>query len=219
MFDANEHIDQPLLNDDQPSWVTMENTDEAGESELPWDRHNSSSSIRGRSKPGGGSVNEDIPKIVLFMRLGNLCAAALLIFGSIGNLTNVLALSKMVLAGYGVCFGGLICCLEVNLSFLRQPIADNFGFLYNPMLRLMFYFLMGMVAWSFGTLLGVISSIALAVLSLFNTFVICRYPGYRAALKEIADMEEERLKKEMNKQIVSRTWRHAVAPSWMSNGE
>ncbi|KAL7517248.1 hypothetical protein ACHAWX_002180 [Stephanocyclus meneghinianus] len=153
------------------------------------------------------------------MRLGNVCAAALLIFGSIGNLTNVLALSKMVLAGYGVCFGGLICCLEMNLSFLRQMIADNCGFLYSPMLRLMFYVLMGMVAWSFGTLLGMIASIALAVLSLFNTYVICRYPGYRAALKELADEEEKRMKKEMNKQIIRRTWRHAIAPSWMSNEE
>jgi len=137
----------------------------------------------------------------------------------IGNLTNVLALSKMVLAGYGVCFGGLICCLEMNFSFLRQPIANNCGFLYSPMLRLMFYVLMGMVAWSFGTLLGLVASIALAVLSLFNTYVICRYPGYRAALKELADEEEKRMKKEMNKQIITRTWRHAIAPSWMSNEE
>lgn len=125
----------------------------------------------------------------------------------------------MILAGYGLCFGSLICCLEVNLSFLRHPIADNFGFLYNPLLRLMFYILLGMISWSFGTLLGMIASIALAVLSLFNTYVICRYPGSRAALKELADQDEKRMKREMNKQIIKRTWRHAVSPDWMRSDE
>ena len=83
----------------------------------------------------------------------------------------------------------------------------------------MFYVLMGMVAWSFGTLLGMISSVALAVLAIFNTYVICRYPDYRAVLKELADGEEKRIKRDMNKQIITRTWRHAVAPSWISNEE
>lgn len=83
MFDTNEHIDQPLLNDDHPSWVTMENTDTADESELPWDRPKSSPPTRRQGSPGGGSNKEDIPKVVLFMRLGNVCAAALLIFGSV----------------------------------------------------------------------------------------------------------------------------------------
>ena len=137
----------------------------------------------------------------------------------IGNLTNIFALSNMVLAGYGFCFGGLVCCLEVNLSFLRKPIADSFGFLYNPFLRLMFYVLMGMVCWSFGTLLGMIASVALGVLSIFNTFVICRYPAYRSALKELADEEERRVRNEMGKQIIKRSWRHAVTPSWTNNEE
>ena len=78
---------------------------------------------------------------------------------------------------------------------------------------------MGMVAWSFGTLLGMSASVALAVLSLFNTYVICQYPGYRAALKELADEDEKRMKKEMNKHIVKRTWRHAISPDWMRTEE
>ena len=120
----------------------------------------------------------------------------------------------MILAGYGVCFGSLICCLEVNLSILRHPIADNFGFLYNPVLRLMFYILMGMVAWSFGTLLGLIASVVLVVLSVFNTYIICRHPGYRAVLKELAEEDEKRIKEEMNRQIMKRTLRHVGSPEW-----
>lgn len=135
------------------------------------------------------------------------------------NITNILAFSSCVLAGYGVCFGSLICCLEMNLSMLRRSIAENFGFLYNPLLRLMFYVLMGMVAWSFDTLLGMIASAVLAVFSLFNTYILCRYPDYRAAMKELADEEEKRMTKEINKQIIGRSWRHVSPPSWFRTEE
>lgn len=116
----------------------------------------------------------------------------------------------MVLGGYGVCFGTLICCLEVNFSFTRVPIASNFGFLYNPFLRLMFYILMCMVSWSFGTLLGMIASIALGLLSLVNTYIICRYPGYRKVLKEVSDEEEKKFKREGRKAM----WKHATTLPW-----
>ena len=70
MFDSNEHIDQPLLNDDQPSWVTMEENDESNQPN--------------RSGPASSSrEKEELPKIILFMRLGNIGAAAILIFGSV----------------------------------------------------------------------------------------------------------------------------------------
>lgn len=116
----------------------------------------------------------------------------------------------MVLGGYGVCFGTLICCLEVNFSFTRHPIAANFGFLYNPFLRLMFYVLMGMVAWSFGTILGMIASASLGMLALVNTYVICRYPSYRAVMKELSDEEEKKLRREGRKQM----WKHATSLPW-----
>ena len=70
MFDSNEHIDQPLLNDDQPSWVTIEENDESNQPN--------------RSGPASSSrEKEELPKIILFMRLGNIGAAAILIFGSV----------------------------------------------------------------------------------------------------------------------------------------
>ncbi|KAL7550712.1 hypothetical protein ACHAWF_013928 [Thalassiosira exigua] len=234
-MESNDDHVQPLLDDDQPSWVTLANEGEGDGSAVggrtgnsrgssPWDqaaaRLNLNASARGSTgaAPLGNrdqrqKNEDDLPKIVLLMRLGNIGAAALLIFGSVGSLTNILSLSKMVLGGYGVCFGVLVCCLEANFSFLRQWIASNFGFLYNPFLRLAFYILMGMVAWSFNTLLGMIASGALCLLALVNTYVICRYPGYRAVLKEISDEEEKMMRREGRKQA----WKHATSfslPWW-----
>ena len=70
MYDPNEHIDQPLLNDDQPSWVTMEENDE-------------STNQRPVSSSQEDKGGDELPKIILFMRLGNMGAAAILIFGSV----------------------------------------------------------------------------------------------------------------------------------------
>ena len=81
MFDSNEHMDEPLLSDDQPSWVTMGNVDDDKNSDEPWDRPDESP-LR-KSNSGEDRIVDDLPKIILFMRLGNIGAAALLIFGSV----------------------------------------------------------------------------------------------------------------------------------------
>jgi hypothetical protein len=81
MFDSNEHINQPLLKDDQPSWVK---TVVEGSINLPWeDPPEEEASAPTRRQTNSGERQDNLPKIVLFMRLGNLGAAALLIFGSV----------------------------------------------------------------------------------------------------------------------------------------
>ncbi|EED90727.1 predicted protein [Thalassiosira pseudonana CCMP1335] len=226
MLESNENIEEPLLSDDQPSWVTL-NASQSEDADLPWDRPEPqpaepADDLWPRSRPPTAtkeSGENNLPKIVLFMRLGNMVAAGLLVFGSIGSLTNIFSLPVMVLAGYGICFGSLICCLEINISFIRQPIASNFGFLYNPFYRLIFYVLMGMVAWSFGTLLGIVASGALMALSLINTYVLCRYPGYKAALKEASDEEEKRLKRGANRAARKHAWGYVTRPWWANDDE
>lgn len=119
-------------------------------------------------------------------------------------------MAKMVMGGYGICFGLLVCCLEVNLSFLRKRIADNFGFLFNSVFRLLFYCLMAMVTHSFESILGNVASISLGVLALVNTYVICKYPDYRQAMKELSDEDERKMKKEARKAA----WKHATGSPW-----
>ena len=128
----------------------------------------------------------------------------------VGNLTHILSPSKMVLGGYGICFGILVCCLESNLSFARHPLASNFGFVYSPLPRMIFYILMGMVSYSFESMVGTIAAVSLCTLSLVNTYVLCRYPGYRASVQEICDEEE----KNMRRAFRERMFRHAISTPW-----
>ena len=69
---------------------------------------------------------------------------------------------------------------------------------------------MGMVAWSFETVLGIIASGALGLLAVGNTYVLCRYPGYRKALEEISGEEEKVMRREGRKQA----WKHATLLPW-----
>jgi hypothetical protein len=212
----SEHVvvdDEPLLggeDDLQPSWVTLAKEGERSDgNDSLWDRvtarQRNNSSNRRRAGDDGG-----LSKVVLIMRVGNIVAAGILICASVGNIWKIFNLSRMVLAGYGVCFGMLLCCLELNLSFLRVRIASSFGFLYNPLLRLMFSLLLGSIAWSFQTVLGTIACGALLILALFNTYVICRFPEYKAVLKELSEEDEKVIRREARKHA----WRYAAAPWW-----
>lgn len=214
IMDSDHVDDEPLLGDDddiQPSWVTLANEGERNDTpnDSLWDRVTAGRRNNSTSRRRGNNDGE-LPKLVLLMRLGNIIAAGLLISASVGNLWRIFNVTKLVLSGYGACFGILICGLELNLSFLRVRIASSFGFLYNPFLRLLFSVLLASIAWSFETILGTIACVALLILALYNTYVICRYPQYRDVLKELADEDEKVIKREARKQA----WRYAAAPWW-----
>ena len=117
------------------------------------------------------------------------------------------SISNWVLAIYATCGGLLICCLETQLKFLRVIIAVNFGFLFNSIWRFFFYALLSSVSWAYNTLLGKIVCIAMLAMGLFNTYILCRYPGYRKIREQIAEEEDKRIEarisKEVKKQAIS----------------
>jgi len=43
-------------------------------------------------------------------------------------------------------------------------------------------------------------AIALVVVALFNTYILCRYPGYRAIREKIAEEEDKRLEAKISAQ-------------------
>jgi len=88
----DDHVRPLLEDDDQPSWVTLQGSDDrstAGSTQSAWDRLAAAAKKSNRSaKNGGGnrqekSSDDGLPRIILFMRLGNLAAAGLVIFGSV----------------------------------------------------------------------------------------------------------------------------------------
>jgi len=116
-------------------------------------------------------------------------------------MTTIPAVSSFVLAIYATCGGILICCLETQLKFLRVLIAINFGFLFNSIWRFLFYILLGSVAWSYNNLFGKIVAGVFGGVALFNTYVLCRYPGYRKIREKIAEEEDKRIEARISKEV------------------
>lgn len=154
-----------------------------------------------------GDENE-LPKVILLMRLLNMAAAGTLIGCSVVELVALPHISVWIMAIYASCGGLLVCCLETQLKFIRTIIAMNFGFLFNSVYRAIFYCLMASVCWGYRSVFGKITAIILVVVAVFNTFVICRYPSYRKMREKIAAEEDKRIEAKINQQIKRQAVNH-----------
>ena len=80
-------------------------------------------------------------------------------------------------------------------------IAVNFGFLFNSLWRFLYYLLLGSVAWAYNNLFGKIVAIALFTMAVVNTYILCRYPSYRAMREKIAEEEDRRIEARISKEV------------------
>jgi hypothetical protein len=77
----------------------------------------------------------------------------------------------------------------------------NFGFLFSPSFRFLFYILMATVCLSFNDLFGKILAAALAAVAIYNTFVLIRYPAYRKMRDELAKEEDKRIEAKLREKM------------------
>jgi len=150
---------------------------------------------------------EQYIKLVTFMRAINMGVAVAIVTVSVLECQlGVTTFGVWILAMYASCGGCLVCLTETELSFFRGMIASNFGFLFNSVLRFIFYLLLGTITWTYG-LMGQLVAGALVVVACYNTFIICKYPAYKKMKEEIADEAEKKvnakIQKEMQKQVLS----------------
>ncbi|CAJ1946519.1 unnamed protein product [Cylindrotheca closterium] len=144
---------------------------------------------------------KDLPTIILYMRLANMGAAVALVTISVLLMVSLPPLSSFVLAIYATCGGLLICCLETQLKFLRVIIAVNFGFLFNSVWRFIFYMVIASVSWSYDSIPGKVVAGVWIGIAIFNTYVLCRYPGYRRIREKIAEEEDKRIEARISKEV------------------
>jgi hypothetical protein len=117
------------------------------------------------------------------------------------TLLSLPSVSTFVLAIYGICGGLLVCCLETQLKFLRVMIAVNFGFLFNSVWRFIFYLVLASVCFSWEWIAGTVMGGIIVGVAVFNTYVLCRYPGYRKIREKIAEEEDKRIEARISKEV------------------
>mmetsp|Transcript_4891 Transcript_4891/g.6916 ORF Transcript_4891/g.6916 Transcript_4891/m.6916 type:complete len:182 (-) Transcript_4891:300-845(-) len=168
---------------EEPSWLTPETGGAAPAPAAP----DTFAINNGRSDSAGESTrnaavdanDSELPGVILTMRLANMGVSVALITCSVLLMMSFPSISNWVLAVYATLGGLLICCLETQLKFLRVMIAVNFGFLFDPLWRFLYYLLMASVCWAYNTLFGKIVGGCLVGVACYNTFVLFRYPSYR----------------------------------------
>lgn len=119
--------------------------------------------------------------------------------------------SLWILSIYATCGGTLVCCLETQLKFVRTRIAMNFGFLFSPFWRFFFYLLMASVAWSYNKFYTKGVAIALICVAFYNTYILYRYPSYRAVREQIAEEEDRRLEAKISEAATNQVKKQAMS--------
>jgi hypothetical protein len=145
---------------------------------------------------------EQLRGVILFTRLINLgVSIAVIVHSVLVFISFSLSPKHWVLGAYATCGGCLICCLETQLKFFRTAIAMNFGFLFNPLFRFVYYILLATVCLSFDDIFGKILAGALAAIAFYNTYVLIKYPAYRRMRDELANEEDKRIQKRMREEV------------------
>lgn len=201
--------------DEAPSWLSEDPTPKSSEkpksSQMYEESPKPSQDLSPRSTPSASSptpsdsANEEddskLASVIMSMRLLNLGMAAAMITHAILTLLRFASLGQFVLAMYAICSGCLICLLETQLKFIRTPIAINFGFLFDPALRFMYYIIIASLEWSFCDLLGKIVAGVIVGAAIYNTFVMFKFPKYRKKRDELAKLEDSRIQQKIRKKV------------------
>ena len=144
---------------------------------------------------------EQLRGVILFMRLLNMGVSIAVITHAVLVFLGLPNPSKWVMACYSVCGGCLICCLETQLKFVRTAIAINFGFLFHPTFRFIYYLILASVMLSFNDIFGKILAGCLVGTACYNTFVLFQYPAYRKFRDEIAKEEDKRIEAKIRERV------------------
>eukprot|EP01084_Bolivina_argentea_P161078 280419_1 len=170
------------------------NTSEGGSNVPSWLRKSSSNGGPPPPPPPGGAANSSasasqavytqadvdrqlkIPRLVFITRCLNIGICILMGLVAILELLKSPSASAGVLSIYLLLFSCLLCCFEVHLKVVAVKIANNFGFLFSPIGRICFLVFIGIICFSFKSLIGYIGGGCMCANALFNGYVLFRYP-------------------------------------------
>jgi hypothetical protein len=148
------------------------------------DHHDENEDIEAASLKKSGEEDLDmtpeelteIKKWSLYLRVGFALCASLMIIAGMLSLTSS-SLSNVFIALYIICFGSLICCFELAFVGVSKWIAQNFGFMYTKLGRVLFMLFIAFLCYGLG-LFGIIVMCLLIVGIGVNFYVMYRFPKY-----------------------------------------
>jgi hypothetical protein len=131
----------------------------------------------------------ELPKLLRYMRVGNVLCSILQIIAGITGLTSFITLNitGTLVSIYVIMFGVLFMLFECRLSRMEGMIRQNFGFLYTYRGRAGFIFFIGFLDFGMSSALGYLAGALMCINALINLLVMCRHPDFKAQLSSNAD--------------------------------
>jgi hypothetical protein len=117
----------------------------------------------------------------LILRVSYICASILMAAAAALALEGA-GLSVVFIALYVFFFAIIICCFEVALNVIAIWIAQNFGFLYTLLGRLLFIVFIASLCYNLKLFGQIVMGILIALVVL-NIGVIIMFPKYEAWLR------------------------------------
>lgn len=131
-----------------------------------------------------GVTPEELKKIQmwgLILRVAYMCASILMAAAAALTIQKA-GLSVIFIALYVFFFAIIICCFEVALNVIALWIAQNFGFMYTLLGRMLFIIFIASLCYNLELFGKIVMGILLAIVVL-NIGVIIVFPKYEAWLR------------------------------------
>ncbi|KAI9917831.1 hypothetical protein PsorP6_012916 [Peronosclerospora sorghi] len=131
----------------------------------------------------------ELPKLLRYMRVGNVICSILQILAGIVGITSFITLNitGTLVSIYVIMFGILFLLFECRLSRMETVIRANFGFLYSYKGRASFIFFIGFLDFGIGSALATLAGLLMCVNAFINLLVMCRHPQFKSTLSADAD--------------------------------
>lgn len=131
----------------------------------------------------------ELPKLLRYMRLGNVICSILQIIAGLIGITSFITLNitGTLVSIYVIMFGVLFLLFECRLSRMETAIRSNFGFLYSYKGRALFIFFIGFLDFGIGSALATIAGVLMCANAFINLMVMCRHPQFKSSLGANAD--------------------------------
>ncbi|KAF0692917.1 Aste57867_16065 [Aphanomyces stellatus] len=122
----------------------------------------------------------ETPKLLRYMRVGNMLCCVLQILAGIGGLASIITfnITAVFVSLYVIMFGVLFLLFECRLSSLEPKIRENFGFLYSYAGRARFIFFIGFMDFGTGGGLGYLAGVIMCANALLNFYVMFKHPEF-----------------------------------------
>ncbi|OQR80828.1 hypothetical protein ACHHYP_17171 [Achlya hypogyna] len=123
----------------------------------------------------------ELPKLLRYMRVGNILCSALQIFAGVTGFFSFLTLNitGSLVSLYVVMFGLLFLLYECRLNSMETRIRANFGFLYTYHGRAGFVFFIGFLDFGMSTALGTLAGIVMCLAACINLFIMYKHPDFK----------------------------------------